>query len=142
MKAVAAALAFFHLVFPFSAVGQSPTPARGCVVYKLASEAWASVVEYKTLEDFGTNITVTNSAGEQVRIFSDQNPIFIPYPSDTSATAEKARAQIQQARKRYPERSSRLAVVEKAWAAVPASRQQPATVPRSGTSVPIGEAKH
>jgi len=118
MKAFVTAVALFHLAFPIWAIGQSPA-ARGCVVYKRDSEAWASLEEYRSYEDRGTNIMVTDAAGKEFRLFWEKEPIFIPYPTDTSADREKANAQIRQARKRYPELTRRLAAVEKAWAAAP-----------------------
>lgn len=106
----------------FSAIAQSPTSARGCVVFKRASQTAASVEEFRKFENFGTNIAVTDLTGNLLTVLPGERPIFIPYPSDSSATLEKATAQIGIARKTYPELSRRLAAVEKAWAAVPQAK--------------------
>jgi len=102
-----------------SAIAQNPTSARGCVAFKDGYPPSPSLEEYRSTENLGTNIAVTTVAGSQFRIFSNQNAIFIPYPTDPKANLEKATAAIQQARKTYPEFSRRLAVVEKAWATAP-----------------------
>ena len=122
MKTFLTAVALSCLVFPIFAADQNPTSAQGCVVYKRPVDAGASMVEYRSYRDLGTNIGVIGVTGEEVRVFGEHEPIFIPYPSDATADPQAVIALIQQARTRYPELSRRLAVIEKAWAAVPRKR--------------------
>jgi len=126
MKTLATAFALFNLVFLNWAIAESPVAVHGCVVYKRQLDLSASLLEYRAYENLGTNSSVTNVAGEKVRVFPDQNPVFIPYPTDPAAGAETALAQINLARKKYPELARHLAAIEKAWASVP--RKSPATV--------------
>ena len=105
-------------IFCISAVAQNPTSARGCVVHRSASHSTANMDEYTAYRG-GANFTVADMAGNLLSIFQSENPIFIPYPSDPSATREQARAQIERARKSYPEFGRRLDLIEKAWVADP-----------------------
>ena len=117
MKTLFAALAFLVGILPTLAIGQNTTPVQGWVAFKSGSEAWATFVEYQSAEFLGTNIMITTSAGKPLRIFSAQNPIFIPYPRTPWVNPQDAKTRIQLARKTYPELGPRLIMVEKIWAA-------------------------
>ena len=98
--------------------------------------------DYRKFENLGTNFAVTDTTGNLLTVLPGERPIFIPYPSDSSATLEKATAQIGIARKTYPELSRRLAVIEKAWAAVPQPKAAtiataPASPPPPAASKPL-----
>ena len=108
----------------------------GCLVLKRLSEAGPRFVEYRSYRDFGTNIVVVDVAGDEIRVFSGQGPIFIPYPNDKSADRQKVFALLQLARKTYPDLSSRLALVEKAWAEALFRTARLAAVPRPGVPPP------
>ena len=138
MKTLATAVALFTLVFLNPAIGESPVAARGCVVYKRQLDVSASLLEYRAYENLGTNSSVTNGAGEKVRVFPDQNPVFIPYPNDPSASPEKALAQIGLARKKYPELTRHLAAIEKAWAGVP-RKSAPAVATAPAVQAPVAQ---
>ena len=118
----------------FSATAQNPTSARGCVVFKHGINAPASLEEYRKFENLGTNFAVTDLTGNLLTMLPGERPIFVQYPTDSSATLEKATAQIAIARKTYPELSRRLAVIEKAWAAVPQAKV--ASIPATPVSAP------
>lgn len=132
MKIVFTTLVLCLSIFGISAIAQNLTSARGCVILKHASQTAASMDEYRKFEDFGTNIAVTDVTGNLLTVLPGEKPIFIPYPTDSSATLEQATAQIGIARKTYPELSRRLAVIEKAWAAAP--RAKVATIPAAPVS--------
>ena len=132
MKTILATLILCLAIF--SATAQNPASARGCVVFKHGINAPASLEEYRKFENLGTNFAVTDLTGNLLTVLPGERPIFIPYPSDSSATLEKATAQIGIARKTYPELSRRLAAVEKAWAAVPQAKV--ATIPAAPVSPP------
>lgn len=104
------------------------------MVFKHGINAPASLEEYRKFENLGTNFAVTDLTGNLLTVLPGERPIFISYPSDSSATLEKATAQIGIARKTYPELSRRLAAVEKAWAAVPQAKV--ATIPVAPVSPP------
>jgi len=118
MKTIFPILGLCLSIFSISAVAQKPASARGCVVHRSPSHQTASMDEYTAYQG-GANFTVADMAGNLLSIFQSENPIFIPYPSDPSATREQAAAQIERARKSYPEFGRRLAGIEKAWAADP-----------------------
>ena len=133
MKTIFTTLVLCLSIFSISAIAQNPASARGCVIFKRASQTTASMEEYRKFENLGTNISVTDLAGKLLTVLPGEKPIFIPYPTDPSATLEKATAQIGIARKTYPESSRRLAAIEKAWAAAP--RATVAAIPTAPVSL-------
>ena len=90
--------------------------------------------EYTAYQRSGPTITVADVAGNLIGIFPTENPIFLPYPTDPAATWTQATAQIERAKKTYPEFGRRLAVIEKAWAADP--RAKVAIIPAPPVSRP------
>ena len=134
MKTIFFILCLWLSTFWSSAVAQNQPLARGCVVHKGASHATASTDEYTAYQRSGPTFTVADVAGNLIAIFPTENPIFLPYPSDPAATWVLARAQIERARKAYPECGRRLAVIEKAWAADP--RAKVASIPAPPVSRP------
>lgn len=116
MKTLFVALGFLIGALFSLSIGQNTAPLQGWVAFKFREEAWASFVEYQSVEYLGTNITIMTRAGKPLRIFSAQNPIFIPYPRTPWVNPKDASARIQLARKSYPELAPRLIAVEKIWA--------------------------
>jgi hypothetical protein len=119
MKAVLAALVLCCQTNLIQAADNAAAIPLGCVVFKRAVDAGATFVEYRSFKDFGTNIVVINTTGDEARVFGYYEPIFIPYPSDQAADRQKALSLLQLARKTYPDMSRRLVPVEKAWAGAP-----------------------
>lgn len=112
------------------AAGKTPGIPAGCVVFKRAADAGARLVEYRSYKDFGTTIVVIDGAGDELRLFAGQGPLFIPYPSDRTADRQKVLVLIQLARKTYPDLSLRLTSIEKAWAEQPANKPPGFVVPQ------------
>jgi hypothetical protein len=130
LKAFLVALVFFCQTLPALTADRSTSPSVGCVVFKRAVDAGATFVEYRSYKDFGTAIIFIDSTGEEVRVLEHYGPLFIPYPSDKTADRQKVFAQIQLARKTYPDVSRRLASVEKAWSEAPVPIAPPTAVPQ------------
>ena len=135
MKTVLAALVLCCQTNLIQAADNAAAIPLGCVVFKRAVDAGATFVEYRSFKDFGTNIVVINTTGDEARVFGYYEPIFIPYPSDQAADRQKALSLLQLARKTYPDMSRRLALVEKAWAGGPVRTAPAPAVPQATIAV-------
>lgn len=120
------------LLGALTAVGQSPSGVRGCVIFKRPSEAVASIVEYRSYRTYSTNIQVTTSSGEVVRILPRENPVFISYPSVPGAYSGGMKAEIERAVKFYPQMARQLMAIQKNLAAQP----PPKTVTKNRPGTP------
>ena len=98
------------------------TPAIGCVIYKHHATdqfSFPLFLEYTRKEAFPNVINLVTPDGGNERVFSEQTPIFIPYPNDPNGSREDAAAMIGLARQRFPKAAPKLVLIEKAWAAAP-----------------------
>jgi hypothetical protein len=130
---LAASAAIWCLAFACTpASGQSGSAAKGCVIFKPGTQAVASLVEYRSFQNLGTNIVVTDRHGGQFRVFPGQNPIFIPYPGGSSSIPGSTKTALQRARQSYPELQRQLDAIQQTWA-TPARKKPTASTRTSPT---------
>ena len=96
----------------------------GLVIYKdhsFDSDSMAEIENYRSVQHFPSVDNVHTTDGQTLRIFSGQEPIYIPEPGEPDSTAEETTATILAAERRYPQFTRKLEVVRRAWAALPAA---------------------
>lgn len=135
---------------PWLHVANAAGTSRGVVIYKDYSfdpDSQAEIADYSSVQRFGTVDTVVTPGGQTLRIFSNQDPIYIPAAGTAGSRAADVTQTIQSAERRFPQFAARLENYRRAWASVaqaaPAAKRSPAAVAEAspgGTASPAPAA--
>jgi len=114
-------ITFFLLIVALPASLYAAGRSIGVVIYKefaFDPDSQAEMADYSSLQRFGSVDNVVTPAGETLRIFSNQGPVYIPAPGTPGSDTGEVTRTIQCAESRFPQFVRRLETYRQGWASV------------------------